>query len=276
MTTMPENLTRDDQLFFDGQMADPISVHVGSGTVVVFTDRCPGKPTANEDAAGIIYSGENAFVLVVADGVGGTAGGEQASRTAVQSLQKAIHDGRGNDVALRTAIINGIEQANRAVRQLGTGAATTIAIIEVDGNMVRPYHVGDSGIVLVGGQDKVKLQTMAHSPVGYGIEAGLLDEHDAMDHEDRHIVSNVIGAADMRIDIGSPLPLRQRDTVFLASDGVFDNLSVTELVNLIYKGPLDTAAKRLCRDCRLRMQSDSGHSPSKPDDTTFILFRPRR
>ena len=79
--------------------------------------------------------------------------------------------------------------------------------MEISNGSVRPYHVGDSVILLVGQRGKIKLQTVSHSPVGYAVEAGVLDEVEAMHHQDRHVVSNFIGSPEMRIEVGAPLRL---------------------------------------------------------------------
>ncbi|MGI9590762.1 MAG: PP2C family protein-serine/threonine phosphatase, partial [Myxococcota bacterium] len=79
-------------------------------------------------------------------------------------------------------------------------------------------------ILLIGQRGRVKLQTVDHSPVGFAVEAGLLDADAALHHEDRHIISNFVGGADLRIEMGSGLHLAERDTLCLASDGLADNL----------------------------------------------------
>jgi serine/threonine protein phosphatase PrpC len=174
---------------------------------------------------------------------------------------------------LRTAILNGLETANGRVQSVGIGTATTLAVVEVVDYTVRPYHVGDSMILVVGQRGKIKLQTTSHSPVGFAVEAGLLDEIEAMHHEDRHLVSNVIGSAEMTIEIGTSLRLAPRDTVLLASDGLFDNLFIQEIVDRIRKGPLDQAVERLATDSRRRMLQPEPGSPSKPDDLTIVALR---
>jgi serine/threonine protein phosphatase PrpC len=157
--------------------------------------------------------------------------------------------------------------------ELGNGSAATFAIAEIDDGVVRTYHVGDSAILLTGGRGRLKFQTIAHSPVGYAIEAGLMDETDAMHHEDRHMISNVIGASDMRIEIGPPLKMAPRDTLLLASDGLFDNLLVDEVVRLVRTGLVPQAVGRLAAAAVERMTTQSGDAPSKPDDLTIIAFR---
>ena len=175
-----------------------------------------------------------------------------------------------------TAILDGIEGANDVVRRLGTGAATTLVLVEIRDRVIRPYHVGDSAILLVGQRGKLKFQTIAHSPIGYAVEAGLIDEKDAIHHDQRHMISNVIGSPEMRIEIGPAIPLAARDTLVLASDGLLDNLLPAEIVEIVRTGPLDKAVNQLVAVATGRMNAAGGSSdPSKPDDLTVIAFRPR-
>jgi len=117
------------------------------------------------------------------------------------------------------------------------------------------------------------MQSIPHSPVGYAVEAGLLDETDAMHHEERHVISNVIGSADMRIEVGSAVALASHDTLLLASDGLSDNLHMPEIVECIRKGSLSTIAENLAMRARERMRGGEDGQPSKPDDLTFAVFR---
>ena len=77
----------------------------------------------------------------------------------------------------------------------------------------------------------------------------------------------------MRIEFGSPLELASRDTALLASDGLFDNLNPSEVVEIVRAGPLDRAASELAGRATERMHDPAPHHPSKPDDLTFILYR---
>jgi serine/threonine protein phosphatase PrpC len=205
--------------------------------------------------------------------VGGHRSGERASAIAIKSLQTSLKEPVTDKTQLRSNIINAFEKANQAVMDLGIGAATTLAVVEIAGKQIRPYHVGDSEIAVLGQRGKVKLQIVPHSPVGYAVESGMLDENSAMHHEDRHLVSNLIGTTDMHIQVGAPLTLSKHDTVLLASDGLADNVHFEEIVAIIRKGPLDKAAEKLARKALERMSNPSEGDPSKPDDLTFILFR---
>ena len=245
------------------------------GAAAVFSTPRRDKQTPNEDAAALIPVNGEAEILVVADGLGGSPAGEQASCLAIRKLIASVRQESGDDPSLRAAILNGIESANRAVCELGVGAATTLAVAEIRDRTVRPYHVGDSMILLVGQRGKIKLQTVSHSPVGYALEAGLLDENEAMHHAQRHLVSNVVGTPDMRIEVGSTVEMARFDTLLLASDGLFDNLQTDEIVQRIRKGPLKRVMHTLIEDCRRRMDSAEEGQPSKPDDLTFVAYRRR-
>jgi serine/threonine protein phosphatase PrpC len=271
---MPPPELREPRLVLDSDMADVETHAVGGGVAAIFSARCPGKEGANEDAAALIPLGSAGCVLVVADGMGGTRSGDRAAALAVRSLRRTLAVAEREGTSPRTAILDGIERANREVRELGVGAGTTLAAVEVREGTVRPYHVGDSTILLVGQRGKRKLQNVAHSPVGFAVEAGLLDESEAMHHEDRHIVSNMLGAADMRIEVGSSRRLALRDTLLVASDGLSDNLDPEEIVERMRAGPLAQGARRLAADARERMDHPVVGHPCKPDDLTFVLYRP--
>ncbi len=266
-------------LLIEAQLSDVASIDFLGGTAAVFSTRSPQKETPNEDVAAIWPMGPTSGVLAVADGLGGHAGGERASRLAIETIQKTLQEAaasapeNGEPIDLRAAILNGIEAANQAVRELGTGAATTLALVEIQDRTIRTYHVGDSEILVTGQRGKVKLQTIPHSPIGYAVEAGLMEEEEAIHHEARHVISNVIGSDQMRIEMGPPTELAQRDTLLLASDGLFDNLLPDEIIEAIRSGPLDNSVGSLVEAAQGRMATGGGPAPSKPDDLTVIAFR---
>jgi serine/threonine protein phosphatase PrpC len=263
----------------EAQMVEVASFEFAGGTAAVFTNRSPVKETPNEDVAALWPTSDGRGVLAVADGLGGHAGGERASRLAIEkiqtSLQDALKPAEEPPAAdqLRGAILNGIESANQAVRELGTGAATTLALVEIQDRTIRPYHVGDSVILLTGQRGKLKMQTISHSPIGYAIEAGLIEEEDAIHHEARHVISNVIGSEQMRIEMGPPIEMAARDTLVLASDGLLDNLLPTEIVEYVRSGPLDQAVSEMVTEAQRRMATQDGNAPCKPDDLTVIAYR---
>ncbi len=244
---------------------------LATGDCAIYSHCAPGKDNPNEDALALIPWDAGAAVLVVADGLGGGRAGKEASRLAVELLTRAVSE--ASIEGLREAILGGIESANQAILDLALGAATTVAVAEVRGATMRTYHVGDSMILACGQRGRIKFQSVAHSPVGYAVEAGLMDESEAVHHEDRHLVSNVVGTPDMRIDMGPTIELARHDTVVLASDGLADNLYMEEIVEQVRMGTLQRAADGLAAATRSRMTNPSAQRPHKPDDLTFILYR---
>ncbi len=261
------------RLFSGEERLEGAVFSLAGGEAAVFSTRSPIRDTPNEDSAAVIAMAGDCGILAVADGLGGAPGGQQASAIAVECVTDAVRDATREGHDARGGILNGFEAANEKVLALGIGAATTLIVVEVNGRAMRAYHVGDSLALVTGQRGKTKLQTIPHSPVGYGVESGLLDENDAMHHEERHVVSNAIGSSDMRIDVGPPVRLAPRDTVLLASDGLFDNLHMKEIVATVQKGPLRSLARGLAEHALERMKGGSGGDPSKPDDLTFIVFR---
>ena len=260
-------------LLIDQQLDAAHAREFAGGAVFYFTRRDPFKQTPNEDAIALLPVTDSAGVLVIADGCGGQANGQAASQLAIEALAEALRDWT-DPTTMRAPILDGFDSATRRVRQLGTGAATTLIAVEINDGVMRTFHVGDSQALLVGSRGKVKLQTQAHSPVGYAMEAGMLTEKAALHHEDRHLVSNVIGADDSHIDMGLPRRLDKQDTLILGSDGLFDNLRLDEIVQNIRKGPLAEVAATLGTLVAERMSSTSSSAhPSKPDDLAFVLFR---
>jgi serine/threonine protein phosphatase PrpC len=276
MALAAEDFTLPAEHLFLGQEHCEWSARQDDGAqLCVISRRGPHRSTANEDGALVVWTAADALVLAVADGVGGLPAGEAASALALRALRDTLRVRVRQGASTREAILSGFDRANRAVLQRGGGGATTLAVVEVRAGRLRSYHVGDSGVLVFGGRGKVRLQTISHSPVGYAVEAGVLDEEEAMNHVDRHLVSNVVGDRSMHVGVSYPRRLRPMDTVVLASDGLFDNAYTEEVVERLRKGPLDEATVALADACMERMDG-SDDVVSKPDDLTLVAYRPPR
>lgn len=269
MSKMPQ-----DRIVLDGAFeADRRALNAGGGSLIAYTSKAPDKETENEDTIAVIPWGPQAIVLVVADGAGGLPAGKRASLSAVTTLAESLQVAAEKTMLLRTAVLNGIEAANDAVRDLGNGSATTLTVVTVEGRTARSYQIGDSEALVTGQRGLIKLHTTAHSPTGFAVEAGFLDQREALHHAERHLVSNFIGIVDMTIDVGAAIELAPRDTVVLASDGLTDNVHIDEIVELTRKGPLDEAADVVIAKAIERMSHYRHGQPSKPDDLSLIVFR---
>jgi serine/threonine protein phosphatase PrpC len=264
--------------YLDVDMLEPDVFELAGGAVAVLSMRRPGKTSANEDAAAVVAADDGSGVLVVADGCGGMASGAQAARIAIETLVEHISAAAAPEgPPMRTAILDAVDAANRSIIDLRNGAGTTLAVVQLDHGEAKPYHVGDSQIVLVGNRGRVKMLTTSHSPVGYAVEAGMLEEHDAIDHEERHLVSNYLGFDGMHVEVGSVRKVSTRDGLLLASDGVLDNLLMEEIVALLRTGSAANSAAAIGALAWQRMQEPpQDGKPHKPDDMTLIVFSQRR
>lgn len=262
-------------LLLNEDLDAPVLFSSEMGEVAYFSRRCPGSESKNEDSA-LVFAVPGGLILAVADGAGGGMEGDRASCLAIEAVAECVKKVDGD---LRGAILDAFELANQRVLALGTGAGTTLSVTEIQsgaaGPVLRSYHAGDSGVLVTGGRGKVKLNTIPHSPVGYGVEAGLIEPAEAIHHDDLNLVSNLVGLPDMRIEMGSLLQLHKFDAVVLGSDGLFDNLHLFEVADQARKGKLSEASENLVNLSRRRMTDPEPGEPSKPDDVAFILFRPR-
>ncbi len=181
--------------------------------------------------------------------------------------------GAGDDRELRNALLDGLEEGHRRIRELGAGAGTTVAAVEVGTESLRPFSVGDSMILHVGRRGAVEWRNVPQSPIGYAVEIGLLDEREALHHPDRNLVLNVVGSPGMWVEVGSRAELEKGDTVLVATDGLADNLHLEEIAAALSEGPLAAAVKELTAEALRRMSSPAPGHPSKPDDLTLVAFR---
>ena len=114
----------------------------------------------------------------------------------------------------------------------------------------------------------IKHRSIAHSPVGYAVESGMVEEKEAFTHKERHVISNVLGFKDMHIELGSRVALSPRDRVFLSTDGLLDNILADDLVEKFKSGSLEDVLSEAVVKAQATMQKGKG----KPDDMAILLF----
>ncbi|MFT5299380.1 MAG: serine/threonine protein phosphatase PrpC [Mariniblastus sp.] len=247
------------------------------GTITHFSQRCPTRVSSpNEDAACVIEVNAQHGLLAVADGVGGANAGNQASLNIIKQLIKETRSTASeNPASLRGKILDAIEKSNDEVLSWGIGAASTLVVVEFFAAKIRTFHVGDSKAMLLSNQGRIKFSTVGHAPIAMAVEIGVLNEEEGLLHEDRNLITNCVGSNEMKIEIGSPVPMATRDTLVVASDGLFDNLTTEEIASVIRIGNLAEQTSELAKMAISRMVGvmEGSDAPSKPDDLTIICFR---
>lgn len=172
---------------------------------------------------------------IVADGMGGHAHGDLASRSAVEVFDRLRAEG---PVGAR-AVLGAVKDANTAVVGLRTDTIsgttlTGVAIVDVDGAGPHwmAFNVGDSRTYSWDGRVLVQ-QSIDHSAVQELVAAGVIAPEEAAGHPQRNVVTRALGAeAEVDPDIWL-LPLRGRQTFLLCSDGLTKELSDEEISRII-------------------------------------------
>jgi serine/threonine protein phosphatase PrpC len=271
-----ETILLESVFVTEAESSAPALIQCPVGEAVFCSVRSPGKGTANEDALLITVIGEEALLLAVADGCGGMPQGHAASACALGALHASVLAAAPEDTieSFTSAMMAGFDAANRAVLGLRSGSATTLLAACVVGGVVRILNVGDSMAVVVGQRGRERFSAIAHSLTGYAVESGIMTAHEAIHHDDRNIVLNVVGDESMRVDVGPPIALHRRDTVLLASDGLCDNLYQHEIIGGVRSGGLLGRVESLVELSGARMIADDPGIPGHPDDLTVIAYRP--
>jgi len=196
---------------------------------------------SNEDFAGAftLTTPEDAWdrgpLFVVADGMGGHAAGEIASRVAVEAALDGW--GRGSAGAPQQALRSALRRANVAVYDAATvpgrgGMGTTIVGATLAGHEAIIGHVGDSRAYLVHGNDCEQL-TADHSRVGEMLRMRMLTPEEAAVHPARSQLTHSLGAeAGIQVDL-TRQAVGAGDSLVLCTDGLWDLVSRNEIAEVL-------------------------------------------
>ena len=198
--------------------------------VTVSTALSKGARARQEDALACdVPEGGGAGLVVLADGCGGHAGGEIASRAAVAAALGELGTAAGAAPRLPDILRAAVEAANGAVRSEAARAGmrdmrTTLLALAVHGRDLYWASVGDSPLYLLR-DGQLRRLNETHSLAAHLdvlVAAGEMTEREADTHPARHCLTSALGAERVeRLDCpDAPLALRPGDAVLAASDGV--------------------------------------------------------
>ncbi|HVH44599.1 MAG TPA: protein phosphatase 2C domain-containing protein, partial [Labilithrix sp.] len=218
--------------------------------IAVRTDpgRDPDKQI-NEDSS---VQKETALGLlaVVCDGMGGHAGGREASQLAIETIVEIVEAApaaTGPGVALKRAI----EEANARIWSMPTAEAgyrpgsTVVAVLAHEGG-AEVAHVGDSRLYLVHA-GAISQVTRDHSMVQELVDRNLIRAEDAAKHPDANKILRALGIAkEVDVDLRpEPLAFVAGDVLVLCSDGLSDLVEPAEILQLAGSHPPAQAAGQL-------------------------------
>jgi protein phosphatase len=187
----------------------------------------------NEDA---LLIDEDLGLYIVADGMGGHAGGKEASSCCVTSVRDSLYQQFAAGCIDRRAaprrMTGAVEHANREVRKLGKkdkslrGCGTTVTALQFVDDLAWIAHVGDSRCYHLQDGD-LWLLTADHTVCAERVRAGF-DRLEDVSEQD-HMLMRAVGTdTDIQIDV-LRVPVGLRDRFLLCSDGLTLHLSPREI-----------------------------------------------
>ncbi len=223
-----------------------------------------GKIRSNNQDSG--YAGHHLFV--VADGMGGHAGGDVASAIATKRIAEI--DGEyasaaDAEFALQSALIAANQLLAETVFEHPelTGMGTTVSSILRVGDEIALAHIGDSRVYLYRDGELSQI-TADHTFVQRLVDSGRITPEEAAVHPRRSVLMRVLGDVDAAPEIDTAiLETRPGDRWLLCSDGLSSYVSEDRIAHVLAGAPVAaSAANRLIRE-----SLDAG----APDNVTVII-----
>jgi protein phosphatase len=230
-------------------------------------------------------SGQRGSLFAVADGMGGAAGGEVASRMAVESIASSLRAaGYTNWTTFIAALKNAVEQANTLIHDKSRrtenlrGMGTTITAAGIYGCSIAFAQIGDSRAYLIRNKTITQM-TKDQSLVEELIGAGLLTPEQAKNHPQRNVITQALGSQEQLNVVLSTVELREGDWLILCTDGLSGKLEDVELGEIVeHCSSAEDACEKMVALARDRGGEDnitviaaafSGESlpPARPEDT---------
>jgi len=208
-------------------------------------------------------------LLVIADGMGGHAAGEVASKLTVDHIKEQFTSGAFLATAadkLEEALGTLLQNVNLWVYTAGQdtdkrGMGTTCTLVAIKDSHFYYAHVGDSRAYLLRGR-KLEQVTDDHSWVEEMVRAGSLSKEEARTHPNRNVITRAIGLdASVSVDTGC-CALRDGDLVMLCSDGLNSMISDEEILNVLEVSSHET----VCTDLITAANQAGGH-----DNTSVVV-----
>jgi PPM family protein phosphatase len=238
------------------------------------------KRKGNEDS---LFVNPEQHLFVVADGMGGHAAGEIASKVAVESINEFVCLTGGDEEItwpfgldenisydgnrLKTAIRYANRKVLEATKEKSEyeGMATTVAAVLVDGDTANLGHVGDSRVYLVRDGEITQL-TSDHSWVNEQIQSGVISPDQARTHPLRNVVTRALGGKpDLQVDMQQH-KAKAGDILLLCSDGLTTMIPDEDIVRVVREadGDVEKAAQALVA---------SANAKGGEDNITVLLIR---
>ena len=174
-------------------------------------------------------------LFIVADGMGGHAAGDFASRYAISVVTDFIKKSSvQNPISLlkRALVYAGNEVFREAERDKEKGGmGTTMVCCVLDGNSLYVANIGDSRLYVI--HDDIRQITMDHSLVEELIRSGQLERNKGRNHPEKNIITRAMGSRDEAMPDFFEVSLTEGDYVLLCSDGLTNMVKDDEIRDIV-------------------------------------------
>jgi protein phosphatase len=178
------------------------------------------------------------LLLAVADGMGGHAKGEEASKIALNAISRSVIPDLLSDTPFTELLEKGIQNANQDILDYTTkhpesrGMGTTSVCAIVKGNEVNLANVGDSRAYVIS-DDEIRRVTKDHSYVQSLVDAGKITEEESREHPQKNVIERAVGI-DTSIEADTMrLTLDSDESLLLCCDGVIAHLPDDDIHKII-------------------------------------------
>ena len=209
--------------------------------------------SSNQDAYAAGEFRDGVAWAVVCDGMGGNAGGNIASSTAVRSISQRITTAYRDNMSpasIRNLLITAITNSNIEIYDMAEatpklrGMGTTVVAVIVGKNTVYIAHAGDSRAYLIS-QHAIRQVTRDHSVVQKMVESGEITEEQALNHPNRNLITRALGVSEnIQVDYGEE-DLHGGEVVFICTDGLTNFVTDEEIQNLVMESTDSDCANSL-------------------------------
>ena len=207
-------------------------------------------------------------LLIVADGMGGHAAGDLASRVCVETAVSSI-EGSGQTETI-PILAEAVQKANRAVLKKAAekpeyaGMGTTIVAAVIDGNTLYVANVGDSRLYLID-DDRIDQITLDHSLVAEMVRSGRISPEQMRNHPEKNIITRAVGGEEnVEVDFFD-VGLHKGDVVLLCSDGLTNMVEDEQIFRIVRR-------EKTLRDAGQKLIS-AANSAGGRDNISVVLAR---
>ncbi len=176
--------------------------------------------------------------FVVADGMGGHAGGQEASKIATEVIKAHLLEKWDSDLDSEILLKEAIDRSNQSILEdqqshpERADMGTTVVVLIFRNDQSWCAHVGDSRLYRLR-DSQLEQITEDHTWVGFALKAGEISKEQAKFHPWRHVLSQCLGRKDLqRIDI-QKLDIRSGDRLLICSDGLTEEVSDEQIQNFL-------------------------------------------